>query len=171
MLLVICLLQTLADAKQKEDIVFKPLVVGLIVTALWAIFQSFSGFGLPPWVTQYRTNTFGFSALGFQPDIHAFAAHMLLGAVGLYGYMLFIKWQHCPSNNFFSRHWHQIVVSACALSWIALILSKSRASLLFAIAFSLLILLYAIKIKKINVFNRTFYVGSALLLIFVVTLS
>jgi hypothetical protein len=171
MLLVICLLKNLADAKQKEDIVFKPLVVGLIVTALWAIFQSFSGFGLPPWVTQYRTNTFGFSALGFQPDIHAFAAHMLLGAVGLYGYMLFVSLRHGASNNFFSRHWAHIVVLACALSWIALILSKSRASLLFAIAFSLLMLLYAIKIKKINVFNRTFYVGSALLLIFVAALS
>lgn len=171
MLLVVCLLQTLIDAKRKDDIVFKPLIFGLIVTALWAILQSFSGFGLPPWVTQYRTNTFGFSALGFQPDIHAFAAHMLLGAVGLYGYMLFTGARDRVSDTFLDRHWHRVVLLACVLSWIALILSKSRASLLFAIVFSFLMLLYAIKIKKINALNRTFIAGSALLVVVVAGLS
>ena len=170
-LLVVCLLQTLTDAKHKDDAVFKPLIFGILVAALWGILQSVSGFGMPSWVTEYRTNTFGLSALGFQPDIHAFAAHMLLGAVGLYGYMLFVDLRHSSSDNFFQRYWRQVVRLTCALSWVALILSKSRASLLLAIVFSLIMLWYAIKIKRINVFNRTFYFGGAILLFFIAALS
>lgn len=144
-LLIICVLQTIKDSDNKDDVVFKPVIVGLIISACWGIFQAFTAFGLPNSAAEYRANTLGFSAFGFQPDIHAFAGHMLLGAVGLTGYFLISR----PSQI-----WKYIVFIACAMSWLAVFLSKSRASLVFAVIFVAMVSLIIAKQKKINLVNR-----------------
>jgi O-antigen ligase len=128
-LLLISLYQTLQVSKERDDLVFKPLIVGLIVSASWGLMQAMTGFGMPASAIAHRASTFGYGAFGFQPDIHAFAAHMLIGSVGLFGYM----WLSLRTANRTLQSWWAVLVAlACTASWIALILSKSRASLLFA---------------------------------------
>ena len=158
-LLIICLLQTLRDADQRDDQVFKPLVVGLLVAAAWGLLQALTGFGMPAFATDYRPEYFGFSAFGFQPDIHAFAAHMLLGAVGLFGYVFVTLSDAQGKNGFINRkasvdtRWRLVVLATFALCWVALILSKSRASVLLAIVACLVWLVLYIKLKKISLLN------------------
>lgn len=158
-LLIICLLQTLRDAAHPDDLVFKPLVVGLLVAGAWGLLQALTGFGMPASATDYRPEYFGFSAFGFQPDIHAFAAHMLLGAVGLLGYG-FVTFGDVQSQNGLvdraaSVHvrWRRVVLATFALCWVALILSKSRASVLLAIVACVVGVALYIKLKKINLLN------------------
>lgn len=128
-LLLISLYQALQVPKDRDDLVFKPLIVGLIVSASWGLMQAMTGFGMPASAIAHRASTFGYGAFGFQPDIHAFAAHMLIGSVGLFGYMwLSLR----TANRTLQSWWAVLVVLACTASWLALILSKSRASLLFA---------------------------------------
>lgn len=131
-LLLICLLPTLRQCSQRDDFVFKPVMLGLVVSAAWGLSQSFTGFGLPDYTLQYRSDTIGFGALGFQPDIHAFAGYMLIGAVGLFGYMFSMHRDQ-------SRGWTQIIVITCLISWVALILSKSRATFVFAVLFTIFV--------------------------------
>ena len=158
-LLIICLLQTLRDAAHRDDQVFKPLVVGLLVAAAWGLLQALTGFGMPASATDYRPEYFGFSAFGFQPDIHAFAAHMLLGAVGLFGYVFVTLSDAQGKNGFINRNasvdtrWRLVVLATFALCWAALILSKSRASVLLAIVACLVWLVLYIKLKKISILN------------------
>lgn len=167
-LLVICVWQTLSECKNKDQLVFKPLITGLIISASWGIFQALTGFGLLETTMQYRAGTFGYSAVGFQPDIHAFAAHMLLGAVGLFGYLLLSVRVEPYSAKLGELNAAAI---ACLLSWIALILSKSRASLIFAIIISIIWLIVYLKVKKISVFNKKFILIVGVLVVSVVGLS
>ena len=131
MVLVIALLETLKSAKSADGIVFKPLIAGLIVASLWGLMQAATGFGLPDFALAHRSSTIGFSAYGFQPDIHAFAAHMLLGAVGLFSYIRTLRQEGANASS--AKYWRTIAVLACVLSWLALFFSKSRASLVFAV--------------------------------------
>jgi hypothetical protein len=131
MVLVIALLETLKSAKSADDIVFKPLIAGLIVASLWGLMQAATGFGLPDFALAHRSSTIGFSAYGFQPDIHAFAAHMLLGAVGLFSYIRTLRKEGANASS--AKYWRTVALLACALSWLALFFSKSRASLVFAV--------------------------------------
>ena len=167
-LLVICVWQTLIESKNKDQLVFKPLIAGLLVAASWGILQALTGFGLPESRMQYRADTFGYSAVGFQADIHAFAAHMLLGAVGLFGYLMLSVRTEPFSGK--SRELN-IAAIACLLSWIALILSKSRASLIFAIAISIIWLIVYLKVKKISVFNKKIILITGVLVVSVIGLS
>jgi hypothetical protein len=121
-LFIITLLYTLRKSEDKDDVVFKPIILGLLVSASLGIFQALTRFGLPPNTWSYRSENFGFAAQAFQPDLHAFAAHMLIGAIGLFGWIYY-----CNSN--WKRNLSLLV---CAICWIALILSKSRASFLLA---------------------------------------
>lgn len=121
-LLIITLLYTLRRTESKDDVIFKPLILGLLVSASVGIFQALTRFGLPPNTWSYRSENFGFAAQAFQPDLHAFAAHMLIGAIGLFGWIYY-----CNSNS--KRN---LALFVCAICWIALILSKSRASFLLA---------------------------------------
>jgi hypothetical protein len=176
-LLIICLLQTLRDAAQRDDQVFKPLVVGLLVAAAWGLLQALTGFGMPASATDYRPEYFGFSAFGFQPDIHAFAAHMLLGAVGLFGYVFVTLSGAQGKNGFINRNasvdtrWRLVVLATFALCWVALILSKSRASVLLAIVACLVWLVLYIKLKKISILNLKVLVVMGLALGCAVVLS
>jgi O-antigen ligase len=135
----------LSDYLQKEkgdfEIVFKPLILGLGLSALWGIFQSVTNFGLGEYIL-IREYFFGFPALGFQPDIHAFGGLMVLGAIGLIGFI----WQTM------SRRWLYLALAVSLLSWIALIQSKSRASIAIAIIFGLVFLIIRNK-RRINIFS------------------
>jgi O-antigen ligase len=163
MVLVIALLETLKNAKSADDVVFKPLIAGLIVASLWGLMQAATGFGLPGFALTHRSSTIGFSAYGFQPDIHAFAAHMLLGAVGLFSYIRSLRQDGLNSAN----HWRSGALLACALSWIALFFSKSRASLIFALFVAcswILIFLYQRKSRiSIKKFGLAFLVLTAVI--------
>jgi O-antigen ligase len=137
--LVVTLLPLLRTHTDRDQLVFKPLLAGLFVSASWGIFQALTGFGLPITTSQYRTEDFGFGAHGFQPDLHAFAAHMLVGAVGLYAYLL-------KSTQTTQQRW--VAGAVCIVCWVALVLSKSRASVIFAVVFSLIFLLHYVWGRK-----------------------
>jgi len=113
----------------RNEVVFKPLIVGLVIAALVGWRQSAMGAGLNSSQLNFRIDGFGFMALGFQPDNHAFAAHMLLGAIGLLGYLYIAK-----------NKWLRLLLigAALPLCWFVLFLSKSKASFALAI-FGLLI--------------------------------
>lgn len=120
--LIAILVYVLRGQKDLNQMIFRPLLIGLVLAALLGIVQSATGLGLPPASLDFRRDALGFAAIGFQPDLHAYAGHMLLGAAGLWGYWWFMR----PTG----RQWDLLVVMT--LSWIGLILSKSRAS--FALA-------------------------------------
>jgi hypothetical protein len=98
-------------------------MAGLIVAALMGLAQTITGLGLPDNLLNFRKDQLGYAVIGFQPDLHAFAGHMLLGAVGLWGYFY----------SGISRFEKKIVVLVITLSWLGLIISKSRALLLFGL--------------------------------------
>ena len=102
------------DSKNKDQIIFRPLLAGLFAAAI---------IGLPVEMLSFRKDAFGFAALGLQPDLHAFAAHMLLGVIGLWGYFLVCK-------TTLERRW---VLAVTLISFVGLIASKSRASLVIAL--------------------------------------
>lgn len=142
----------LSDYLQKEkanfEIIFKPLIVGLGLSALWGIFQSLTGFGLGGYSLD-RPYFFGFAAFGFQPDIHAYGGLMSLGAVGLMGFI----------TQTTSTRWYYWTIVVSLVSWIALIQSKSRASIVIVIIFCLVYSLIKNR-NNINIFsdkNRLFY--------------
>jgi O-antigen ligase len=97
----------------------------------------------------YRPTSFGFGAQGFQPDIHAFAAVMLLGTVGIFGFL-----KKAQSRDVF-------LGGVClALCWVALILSKSKATFIFAVAVSLIFMVMSLRSRGIAV-NKIVGVASA----------
>jgi O-antigen ligase len=109
---------------QRSAWIFRPLIIGLIISALIGLIQAATGFGLPQGQLDFRKDALGFAALGLQPDLHAYAAHMLLGVVGLWGYFWACK-------NKFEKY---IIALAFLLCLAGLIASKSRASLMIALA-------------------------------------
>ncbi len=141
-ILVICVLTPILktfDTQQKDEIIFRPLMWGLIFSALWGIFQAFTGVGLFQVTLDYRQASFGFGAQGFQPDIHAFAALMLIGTVGICGFIKKAQRQDV------------LLGYACiALCWIALILSKSKATFVFAVMTSLIFMLLTLKNRGVS---------------------
>jgi O-antigen ligase len=122
----------LRQQSDKAQLVFKPTIASLFVSACYGIYQAFTKTGLPQAAVEYRPESFGYSAIGFQPDIHAYAAHMLLGTIGLLGALSLLK----------AARWRYFAYLTMALCWGALYLSKSRASLVFSlVAFAVVILL------------------------------
>lgn len=114
----------------RNDVIFKPLIAGLVIAALVGFRQSIFGAGLNSSQINFRMDEFGFMALGFQPDLHAFAAHMLLGVIGLFGY-LYIK------NNLWLRA--LVLGLVLPLCGVLLFLSKSKST--FALAIFCLLLM------------------------------
>jgi hypothetical protein len=131
-LLFCCLAQILRTVSNKDDIVFIPTLVGLLIGASWGIMQGLTSFGLPAVSISYRPENFGFGANGFQPDAHAFASHLMIGTIGIIGYVI--------SKN--SKQLNIVSISIAALCWLGIVLSKSRVSLLIsaAVTFSFFIL-------------------------------
>jgi O-antigen ligase len=142
-ILAICVLVPILknyDTQEREDIVFRPLIWSLILSALWGMFQAATGLGLFQVTLDYRPTSFGFGAQGFQPDIHAFAALLLLGTVGILG---FIKKAQRPDV---------LLGYACiALCWVALILSKSKATFIFAVVTSLILMAMSLRSRGIAI--------------------
>jgi len=114
----------LKEHKDRNGTIFKPLIAGLALSAVLGVVQSQTGRGLPWFFHFFRTDSWGFVALGFQPDLHAYAGLMLVGAFGLFGYAWSLKTSWLKTSIF------AIVIP---LSWIGLFLSKSRASLGLAV--------------------------------------
>ena len=121
-ILVISALRNL-NPESRNQWIFRSLMLGLAISAVVGIIQAATGWGLPEAQLQFRKDAFGYAAMGMQPDLHAFAAHMLLGVVGLWGYFL-----ACKSKA--ERLCIAILFLFCSAGLIA---SKSRASLLIAL--------------------------------------
>ena len=121
----------LQGSQSKNQMIFRPLIGGLFVAAMLGAVQAFTGLGLSQAAINFRKDQFGFAAIGFQPDLHAFAGHMILGAIGLLAYV----------QTNISKLERFICLLAIGLSWVGLILSKSRATLLLAL---MAILLWAL---------------------------
>jgi O-antigen ligase len=129
----------LKERPNKNQIIFRPLIAGLIVAAVMGIVQAITGLGLPESLLVFRKDFFGHAAIGFQPDLHAYAGHMLLGAVGLWGYFSITH----------SKLERQFILCAVTLSWVGLVLSKSRALFLLAfIGMFIWLLFYLWKTKR-----------------------
>lgn len=118
----------LRDRDNKKQIIFRPFMAGLMVAVFMGLAQAITGLGLPESLLGFRKDQLGYAVIGFQPDLHAFAGHMLLGAVGLWGYFF----------SGIAKFEKKIIGFVVAISWVGLILSKSRALLLFALIVMLL---------------------------------
>lgn len=123
--LIILLVSRLQEMKpeNRKAWIFRPLMLGLFLSAAIGLIQASTGLGLSEAQLAFRKDSFGYAAMGMQPDLHAFAAHMLLGVVGLWGYFF-----ACKSK--FEKYVIALVFLTCS---IALIASKSRASLFIAV--------------------------------------
>ncbi len=146
----------ITNKPNKVQIIFRPLIVGLLIAVLLAIAQAMTGIGLPEHLLTFRKDFFGYATIGFQPDLHAFAGHMLLGAIGLIGYL---KTLPKPSTE------RIIVQITIALCWFGLVLSKSRALLLLAIATVAILALYSIWKKNKSLFIKFLFVGVCVLIL------
>jgi hypothetical protein len=137
-ILVITKLKSI-DSDKRNSWIFRSLMLGLAISAITGLIQAATGWGLPEALLQFRKDAFGYAAIGLQPDLHAFAAHMLLGVVGLWGYFLV-----CKSKA--ERLCIAILFLLCSAGLIA---SKSRASLFIAsIALMVLSLIYLYRHSK-----------------------
>lgn len=137
-ILVISALRKL-DPESRNQWIFRSLMLGLVISATAGLIQAGTGWGLPEAQLQFRKDAFGYAAMGLQPDLHAFAAHMLLGVVGLWGYFLACK----------NRAEKFLIAVTFLLCTAGLVASKSRASLLIAlIALAILGLIYFYRHSK-----------------------
>ena len=163
-LLIIIISQRLKDAFDKNSLIFKPLVVSLFISACWGVIQALSSFGLKADTTNIRPDSFGFGALGFQPDIHAFGGLMIVGAAGLTGFI----------SSTSSKHWRYASIGTSAFCWLALFLSKSRASLGLAIIMAIVLTLLWLSRNKqrrlsayciliVGIFGLWYYFTSSML--------
>lgn len=127
---IVLLLDVLRARQNKDRFIFEPLLIALFISAILGIFQGLTGFGLSENTSGYRPDFWGFGAQAFQPDIHAFAGLMLIGAVGLFGFVF--------SDNCTSRL-RRFCILIWVLSWFALVLAKSKASFIFGTTTTLFI--------------------------------
>lgn len=122
--LIMLTIAHLTNLKNRDAIVFRTLMLGLFIAALAGLVQSQFGYGLPDTLKEFRRDVFGYAVIGLQPDLHAYAGHMLLGALGLWGYFQVIRSRR-------ERWWILFII---AISWMGVVLSKSRSTFLIAIA-------------------------------------
>ena len=131
------LLPVLKTSTARDSLVFKPLIAGVLVAAVVGLIQNRFGHGLNPSQLQFRSTQFshgydllGFTSVGFQPDIHAFAGHLMLGVVGLLGYLYY-----CQDK--FTRYLIPLIVMP--LSFIAMLASKSKSSVALTVLFLIIL--------------------------------
>lgn len=129
----------LKDTTERNRLVFTPLIAGVLIAAIVGLMQNRYGIGLTPSQLHFRSahmsygqDPFGFSAVGFQPDIHAFAGHLMLGAVGMLGY-----WYSCKDQ--LTRYLIPLLVMP--LSFIAMLASKSKSSVALTLLFLIILIL------------------------------
>ena len=121
--------ELLKTAPNRNDIIFKPLIISLMIAALVSYRQSAYGMGLSLDQLNFRVDRFGYMALGFQHDIHAFAGQMLIGSIGLFGYLYYTK----------SIKTTVLILTCIPMCWVALFLSKSKSNFVLAIMFVVII--------------------------------
>lgn len=138
------------SSQDRNDLVFKPLITGVIIAAIVGIIQSQTGIGLQDWQSVFRRDGLGSIALGFQPDIHAYAAHMMLGSVGLLGYLFSLK------NKYF-RYFILSVPIPLAIAGLVLSKSKSSLPLVFCYFFLILLIWLFRHSKYLNYFLGLFF--------------
>lgn len=129
-LLIIILLDFFNKNKDKNELIFFPIIWGLLISALWGLFQSATSFGLTSKTSEYRLEVLGFGAQGFQPDLHAYAAHMMIGTIGCIGIFSALT----------NRRARILTLVTWIICWIVLLLSKSRASLLLSLGASIFLI-------------------------------
>ena len=133
----------------RNTFVFVPALIGVVMSATVGLVQQFTGLGLILTQAGADRTGIGTGVYGLQPDIHAFAGHMLLGAVGVWGYLLEKK----------STPVTVLCCAAVVLAWIGLLISKSRSSILLAIVVTIIFFLIWIVQRS----NRTKSLAVALL--------
>jgi O-antigen ligase len=151
--LVGVLVPALKSMPDRNDIIFKPLIISLIIAALVGYRQSTYGVGLSLDQINFRVDQFGYIALGFQQDIHAFAGQMLIGSIGLFGYLYY-------SKNTLAR---LLVLAAIPLCWIALFLSKSKSN--FALSIVCMIVIAAIWVFRHSAWLKRVLISTLVLVI------
>jgi O-antigen ligase len=147
---IILVSSTLRTLPGRNLYIFRPIMAGLFLSGILAIIQSRTGLGLGNPILE----SLGYSAMGFQPDLHAFAGYILLGALGLWGYFSL-----CKSKS--EKVW---ILSIGILSWVALLLSYSRATQLFALLVLIVLILSGIFSQKNRQFRILILIGLALLM-------
>ena len=159
--IIACLIPFLSEKQNRNQLIFKPIVWGLILAALMGCMQAMTGFGLPIEYLNFRKDSLGFVAIGFHPDIHAYAGYLLLGAVGLWAYVF-------NTQNQKEKTW---IYLAIAMSWLALVLSKSRASLALAVIACIMLLLVHFWYQKRKYFSSAIFVIVTSIVAFAVSLN
>lgn len=152
---VAALIATLKEMPNRDQLVFRPLIAGLIVSGILGIVQTFTGLGV---ASKYRSDDLGVTALGFQPDLHAFGGYLLLGTIGLWGYLSNAR--PCSERRF--------IALTMLVSWLGLILSKSRAHILLSLCifcFGLLIFIW--RYKRRWFFPSLAFIGSLFVLLLI----
>jgi len=129
--IIYIIVTSLGSLQNRNEYIFKPLTISLLIATFVGFKQSKYGMGLSLDQLNFRIDRFGYMALGFQHDIHAFAGQMLIGAIGLWGYMYYAK-------SFTSR---LFIFSCLPVFWIALFLSKSKSNFALAIVALLFVII------------------------------
>ncbi len=141
--------------KNLENNVIITLACSLYLCASWGLIQTITKFGLPEITYNHRVTTFFHGAQGFQPDLHAFGALMLLGSIGLLGYYYYAA----------SSREKKFLFGVIVFCWIALVLSKSRAAIVFScIAAGILIFFAFRRYVGKELFIRFLWVNAGLML-------
>lgn len=136
--LIIVVVHILIPIQDKNKFLFRPIIAGLLIASIIGLLQSLTGMGLSSNLLVFRKDYFGYAAIGLQPDIHAYAGHMILGALGLLGYLFVL-----PKGE------RKVVIIVTILSWVGLILSKSRSTFIFALlGYCTLVLVYLHKSRR-----------------------
>jgi hypothetical protein len=148
-LLIVNLLYVYRETQLKDELIFIPVLAGLLASGLLGLFQALTSWGLPTNTYSYRPDSFGFGAQGFQPDLHAFAGHMLIGTVGVLGFIIRSR----------SSKVRIVATSISVVCWTALILSKSRASFMLAVMASLALFVYLMLNYPMRKLHRFFAIG------------
>ncbi|NDY83501.1 O-antigen ligase family protein [Orrella sp. NBD-18] len=130
-------LPVLKSSKNRNDLVFVPLIFSLFISSVVGLIQNRFGIGLTPSQLQFRSNRLmsgydvtGFSSVGFQPDIHSYAGVLMMGAIGLLGYWFYSK----------NKTLKQLILFVIMpLSLLAMLASKSKSSIALTILFLIII--------------------------------
>lgn len=155
--MLIGMLQLRLKSYDEKATVVVPIVGSLALSAIWGIFQSLTRFGLPPTTYNHRgDSSFFYGAHGFQPDLHAFGALMLVGTIGLLGYYSYAT----------SKKYKSIILVTIILCWIALLLSKSRSSIAFSlIVFAMCTFFYFANKSNLKIYIKTLWCSGIFMLL------
>lgn len=157
-ILAISIINYLDDKNNKNELIVKPLIISLFISAFWGIVQAWTSYGLNSDTLSIRHEFLGYGAIGFQPDIHSYGSLMMLGAVGLIGFV----------QSSLTTVWRHISIFVSVLCWVALVLSKSRASLGLTILMTIFFIFLYIKKSNIKYFIGILIISTTSLIVYIV---